>query len=67
MKNEAVRVFFAVIALILVALLTSPGIDSPLNHPVQRRIAALEAESKAKPKKVIRVKRTVKKITVSRI
>lgn len=67
MKNEAVRVFFAVIALILVAMLTSPtGIDSPLNHPVQRRIAALESEAKGKTiRKVIRVKKG-KKITVSR-
>lgn len=67
MKNEAVRVFFAVIALILVAMLTSPtGIDSPLNHPVQRRIAALESEAKSKTiRKVIRVKKG-KKITVSR-
>lgn len=67
MKNEAVRVFFAVIALILVAMLTSPGVDSPLNHPVQRRIAALENEGRSQKtiRKVIRVKKG-KKITVSR-
>jgi ABC-type Na+ efflux pump permease subunit len=47
MKNEAVRVFFAVIALMLVAMLTSPAASEGPSKgtPIQRKLAALESLS----------------------
>jgi hypothetical protein len=42
MKNEAVRVFFAMIALMLVAMLTNPILsETPNLTPLQRNIATL--------------------------